>query len=181
MVGVNSGVPGFEWGQAEVEFNIRNRFSLSISPAVRLAGGLGEALRAQVDLEYYPLASKDMGLPGFPYDRRDLGHEFAPFLAVGGGAAFLLPEDESFSGNSVALQSHLKVGARWYPFRTFIVSTRHTLDDVFVEIPLGYELNISSYTGAFGYDSTNDDVLGRGSGFLGVPNLYTGIWAGIIL
>lgn len=180
MVGANPGAPGFDWVEANVEFGIGNWISIGVSPAVRAAGGFGEAIRAGVDARFYPLHGRDLGLRGFPYDARDLGHQFSPYIAVGGGAGLVFPEQgQSFAVSDLAFQANAELGARWYPFRTFVVSTAHIFDNVFLEVPIGYDVNISALTGVLGYNQNNTEILGRS--LFGVPNLYAGIWAGIIL
>ncbi|MFP4484413.1 MAG: hypothetical protein ACOCYG_02235 [Spirochaetota bacterium] len=180
MAGASPGAPGFDWAEVNVEFGLGNWVSIGVSPGVRMAGGFGDAVRAGVDARFYPLHGRDLGLRGFPYDVRDLGHQFSPYIAVGGGVGLVFPEEgQSFAVSSLAFQANVEVGARWYPFRTFVVSTAHLFDNIFLEVPFGYEVNISDLTGVLGYDQNNTEILGRS--LFGVPNLYAGIWAGIIL
>jgi len=181
MISGDPGLPGFRWAQANVEFPIGNVASFDMAPGLRMRGGFADAFRLALGARFYPLNGEDLGFRGYPYNARDLGHQFSPFFGFGAGVGVALPgEEESFSVGDVAIQAHIDAGARWYPFRTFVFSRAHIFDNIFLEVPIGYELNISSLIADLvGYDQTNDEILGRE--LRNVPNLYAGLAVGLVL
>jgi hypothetical protein len=48
---------------------------------------------------------------------------------------------------------------RWYLFRTLVVTKSLLVDNLFLEIPIGYSVNVSSLTTLLGYAGQVDDAL----------------------
>jgi hypothetical protein len=181
MMSGDPGLPGFRWAQANLEFPIGNVVSIETSPGVRMAGGFAQAFRLGLGARFYPLHGSDLGFRGYPYNARDLGHQFSPFVTLGTGVGVALPpEGQSFGVSNLAIKAHVELGARWYPFRTFVFSRAHLFDNIFMEVPIGYDLNISSLIAdAIGYDTSYNAILRRE--LSDIPNLYGGIAIGLVL
>lgn len=180
IVAVNPGFPGYDWAEVKAEFMLGNWVSLGVTSGMRMTGGFAQAARLGTEFRVYPTHSRDLGFRGFPYDIRDLGHRFSPYIALGGGVSSVLPERvQDYEVSDLAFMTHIEGGLRWYPFRSFVVSRAHYLDDIFIEVPLGFEFNVSEATGVLDYNDENSDLLGRE--FFNFPFFYMGLWFGIIL
>ncbi len=109
---------------------------------------------------WYPFDFGDLGIPGHPRDRRNFGHQFSPYFA-GGVLAYFDIEDPIDSFESYMIIVPVEIGLRWYPFRTFVLSQRLIYDNIFVEVPLRYNWNLSDFLDLDGYSDDWDDQLSQ--------------------
>lgn len=160
-----------------VELGIANPISLYLMPSILMPRDDYDHVSLAMGARFYPLDLGDLGFPGYPRNRRDFRHQISPFVSLGAQlSALTFPKADRFrdyeinSDAEYVLFAPIEVGVRWYLFRTLVLSKRLLLDNVFVEVPFGYVLNVSSLTGVLDYNDALDDEFNP---------FYLGISAGL--
>jgi hypothetical protein len=148
------------------ELGLGNLVSVYAMPGLTIPrANAVEVMAITAGIRFYPFDLGDLGYPGYPRDRNDFGHQLSPFLGVAAQGATVTATDDEVSArglpsNTVNLVlATAEVGLRWYLFRSIVVSKSLLLDNLFLEIPIGYSLNVSSLTRLFGYGGQVDDAL----------------------
>jgi hypothetical protein len=158
------------------ELGLSNVVSLYLMPSIFVAVDDFDQINLAAGARFYPLDFGDLGSLGYPRDRRDFLHQWSPFLSVGAQYSILTPDvDSPFdyhiddSAEQVIFLP-VEIGARWYVFRTFVLSRNLLLDNAFVEVPIGYSLNVSSTFDVADYNDALDDEFSE---------FYFGLAAGL--
>lgn len=162
-VAVRGGYKTHNQAAVTTELGFSNLVTAYLMPSLTIpSANRPDILSLSAGMRVYPFDAGDLGYPGYPADRSDFGHELSPYLAIGAQLASVsATEDEvaalGLAGHSqVAVLAAAEVGVRWYLFRTIVLTKALVVDNLFVEIPVGYSLNVSSLTGLFGYEKALD-------------------------
>lgn len=162
-VGTRAGYRTHQQLGAYLELGIVNPVSFYLMPTVLFPRDTYDLTSITMGLRVYPFDGRDLGFPGYPQDRRDFGHQISFFGSAGVQLAILTAKVDRVrdyqldNETELVLFTPFEVGVRWYLFRTLVFTRQLLLDNMFLEVPLGYTLNVSSLTGVFDYEDALDD------------------------
>lgn len=143
---------------AVAELGISNLVTAYLMPSLTIpSANRVDILALSTGVRLYPFDGGDLGYPGFPTDRSDFGHQLSPYAAIGVQVASASATAEEAADLGLASPTQAvflasaEIGVRWYVFRTLVLTKALVVDNLFLEVPIGYSLNVSSLTGLFGY------------------------------
>jgi hypothetical protein len=145
------------------ELGFANTVTAYLMPSLTLPSSDDvDILALSLGVRFYPFDGGDLGYTGYPKDRTDFGHHLSPYfsLAAQGASVSATAEQAQLlvlpKENQMVLLASIEVGLRWYLFHTLVFTKALFVDNIFLEIPIGYSLNVSSLTGLLGYQGQLD-------------------------